>query len=309
MQHLPSEDSSHQSPPSQNLKIDHSSLTNSPIGQGQNVNQANRDINNNYFLGNLHGDWSAEKIEQIKKFEASLRAEFQEKLDQAALLTNDLRLCIERQLTEKTPKDADTILQLLDALQSVLGKDSRIQAINEDLEFCYEAGVWLQQNIYRLARCAKDHVFTQGDRAALLEQKPKKMSFQELEKRFIQDIEIYITWISVYLKVGKSPQSRDFSEGLFKVHLDLPESTYKEAFMALNANFIDPIVSTLSTGAANNTASYFNRFIVDRDLSKDTQVSAKKSFTLISSIEKLLSNRLLLLLLAATIVILILLFR
>jgi hypothetical protein len=307
MQHLPSEDPSHQAPTSQNLEINQSSLTNSPIGQGQNVNQASRDIN--YFFGALRGDWSEEKIEQIRKFEEALRAEFQGKLDKAALLINDLKLCIEHQLTDGNPKEADKILQLLDELQSILGKDSRIQAINEDLEFCHEGGLWLQQNMSRLARCAKEHVFAQGDLSKLLEHKLPELSFKELEEHFLQDLQTYITWISVYLKIGKTPQGKDFTEGLFRVYLDLPQSAYKEAFMTLNTNFVDPIVSGLSTGAANNTANYFNRFIVDRDLSKDSQVSVRKSFTPIFSITRLLSNRVLLLLLAAIISILIFIFR
>ena len=275
MQHLPSEDQSSQASNRQRLDVSKSDLTNSPIGQAEgNVNQANRDIN--YFINSIQSDSSEDLIDKIRKFEESLQLELKEKLDKAALLVNDLRACIEDQLTDGRPKEGSTILRLLDELQSILGKQSSLELISEDLEFCQEGGIWLQKNQRRLARLAKNHIFSSNGSSFLLREASSNLSFHELESRFVEDLETYIAWISIYLKIGAKPKSRDFQDGIFRVHLDLPESAYKNAFELLNIDFIDPSVSRLSSGAANCTAAYFNGFIVDRDLSQDSKISLKK---------------------------------
>jgi hypothetical protein len=285
MQHPPSEDPSIQASNTQGLEVNKSNLTNSPVGQaGGNVNQASGDIN--YFFNSVQNDLPEDKIEKIKRFEESLRAEFKEKFDRAALLVNDLRTCIELQLTGGAPKDDPTILRLLDELQSILGKESRLKEITEDLEFCHKGGIWLQQNKPHLARYAKEYIFKQKNGSSILGEATSKLSFGEIEKRFLQDIETYISWISIYLKAGTTPQSKDFEEGIFSVYLDLPQSAYKGAFEALNIDMVDPIASGLSIEAANSTASYFNRFIIDRNLSKDTKKRAWKKF-----LDKLTSSR------------------
>lgn len=299
---LPSEDFSSQAHNSQDIKVEKSNLTNSPFGQaGRDVNQPSGDIINNFF-NTEKGDWPEEKIEEIRKFEESLRVEFSTKLSKAALLVSDLRSCIEYQLTDGNPKDADTIIKLIDELQAVLGKESRIKEINEELEFCYQGGIWLQRNKHGLALRAKEYVFTPENLPRLLEHKPKQISFQEFEQRFLRDLETYITWLCVYLKTGKTPQSQDFYEGIFTLNLDMPQSAYKEAFIALNNNVIDPLVSGLSTEAANSTASYFNHYIVDRDLSKDIKVFQKTELPLVSSVFSFFKNRIVLFLLTLTII-------
>jgi hypothetical protein len=304
MEPLASEDSSNQTPTSQGIEVERSNLTNSPVGQaGRDIHQASGDIINNFF-NTTQGDWSEEKIEKIRKFEESLRAEFSAKIDKAASLISNLRLCIEHQLTDGNPKDSATILKLIDELKAILGKENKVKEINEDLDFCYQGGRWLQDNKHRLALCAKDYVFTPENLPRLLEHKPKQVSFPEFEQRFLKDLETYITWISVYLKTGKTPQSKDFNEGIFMLNLDLPESVYKEAFIALNNNVVDPVVSGLSTGAANNAASYFNRFIVDRELSKD-----KPKLPSIFSISKFFSNRIVLLFLMLAVIVIVIILK
>lgn len=201
MQHLPSEDPSSKASNKQSLEVAKSDLTNSPIGQaGGNVNQAGGDIN--YIINSIREDLSDDKIEKIRKYEESLRAEFKDKFDQVSLLVDDLRACIERQLTGGVPKDDPTILRLLDELQSILGKENRLKEISEDLEFCYEGSIWLQQNRSRLARYAKEYIFEQQGLSGFLGEATSKLGFGEVERRFFQDVETYIAWISIYLKAG-----------------------------------------------------------------------------------------------------------
>ncbi len=308
MQHLPSEDSSSQASNTQGIEVSENNLTNSPIGQaGGSVNQASRDIN--YFINSVQGDLSEDKVEKIRQFEESLRTEFKEKLDKAALLVNDLRGCIEYQLTDGKPKDDAAILKLLDELQSTLGKESRLKLIDEDLEFCHEGGIWLHKNKHRLAVCAKDYIFNHQASSTLLGNSPPELTYQQIEERFIQDLETYLAWISLHLRTGTNPKTKDFQDGIFSIHLDLPDSLYKGAFEALNANFVDPIVSGLSDGAANNTANYINRFLVDRDLSQDTEIRTTRKSPENKFLSRIFSNRILLILLATTVFTLILLLR
>lgn len=276
---------------SQSISISGSNPANSPIASIEQIEHnfrlSDKDVHSimhgiqNHAVEFLQSDSSEEKerIEKIKKFEESLRAEFKEKLDKAALFVNDLSACIKYRLTDGNPKDDATILRLLDELQSILGKESRLKDISEDLEFCYEGGIWLQKNKSHVARCAKGYIFKQQNTSDLLKEAHSKLTVREIERRFLQDIETYISWISIYLKTGKTPKSKDFKDGIFSVHLDLPQSVYKEAFEALNADVVNPIFSKLSIGAANNAASYFNRFIIDRDLSKDAEISASNKFS------------------------------
>ncbi|MBD1876940.1 hypothetical protein H6F75_25985 [Nodosilinea sp. FACHB-131] len=304
MSYPPSEDPTSQASINQSLEITNSTLANSPIGQAEgNVNQANRDIN--YFFNTSQEDWSAEKIEKIRRFEESLREEFREKLKHAALLVDDLRRCIEHQLTEGKTKDFDTVLSLLDELQAITGNESTIKAIKEDLDFCYEGGVWLQDNKRRLSLLAKDYIFTQGDLPMLLKGKHQRIPFKELENRFVQDLETYIGWIVIYLKIGRTPQSKDFNDGIFKLHFDFPESAYKEAFRILTLNYFEPEVSGLSPGAAIHTASYVNRFIFDRDLKKDANTSVLNKVSEAISACNPLSKNLFFILLAVSLVVLV----
>ncbi|MGD1905018.1 MAG: hypothetical protein ACFB0C_03390 [Leptolyngbyaceae cyanobacterium] len=158
MQHIPSEDPSGKASNKQSVEINNSDLHHSPVTQaGGSVNQAGGDIN--YFFNTVQGDWSEEKIDKVKKFEESLRQEFKEKLDKAALLVNDLKVCVEHRLKDGNPKDSTNILKLLDELQSVLGKESRVKAIIEHHGLCYEGGAWIQENSHALALFAKEHVF------------------------------------------------------------------------------------------------------------------------------------------------------
>ena len=298
MQHLPSEEPSSKESNKQGLEVTKSDLTNSPIGQaGSNVNQAGGDIN--YFFNTLQGDWTEDKINKVKKFEESLRQEFKEKLDKAALLVNDLKICVENQLKDGNPKDSATILKLLDELQAALGKESRIKAISEHHELCYEGGLWLQKNSHNLALLAKDHVFNMFRQQGLSEtvkSKTSKLSLSELEARLVYDIETYIEWISAYLKAGKTPNSQDFQGSVFNVHLDLPQSIYNEAFRFITLNAIDPLVSGLSKDAAKSTASYFNRFLINRDLSDDNRVFRKFVYSLKKSFLQVFKDRLILVL-------------
>lgn len=298
MQHLPSEEPRSKESNKQGLEVNKSNLTNSPIGQaGGNINQAGGDIN--YFFNTLQGDWTEDKINKVRKFEESLRQEFKEKLDKAALLVNDLKICVEHQLKDGNPKDSTTILKLLDELQSALGKESRIKAISKHYELCYEGGLWLQKNSHNLALLAKDHVFNvfrQQGLSVTVKSKASKLSLSELEARLVCDIETYIEWISAYLKAGKTPNSQDFQGNVFNVHLDFPQSIYKEAFRSLTLNAIDPLVSGLSKDAAKSTVSYFNRFLINRDLSNDNRVFRRIFYSLQKSFLQLFKDRLILML-------------
>ncbi|MEM8640654.1 MAG: pentapeptide repeat-containing protein [Cyanobacteria bacterium P01_G01_bin.54] len=132
-----------------------------------------------------------------------------------------------------------------------------------------QGSLWISENIYFLSETATESLFETGIRDALVFRENKKDDFRgkklnstELKRRFANDLVSYLTWIAKHMLTGLIPKGLDD----VKVFLDFENKAYIKAFDIMKVELIDPKVSGLSVDAANMTASYINRFIIDQAL-------------------------------------------
>ncbi|PSN11653.1 hypothetical protein C7293_23480 [filamentous cyanobacterium CCT1] len=174
---------------------------------------------------------------------------------------------LQTEVVEVVTIDISTIKQgagetspLFDELNGV-GDSTLVEAsaIRNQIFFCQEAASWLNQNRNKLTDKSKARVISKIQPNNLQDRGIKKISKREITRRFGIDFEVFLTWISNYMRDGRTPNKIDKS----MLSLDFNNSVYREILSEMLHRDIDPRSSGLSTGAANEIASYTNRFLID----------------------------------------------
>lgn len=256
-----SRDLSSYSPGKQQLDINNARITGSQIGgqASRDMFQAGRDVVSSTTILNFSRDEDVEFL--LKKHEASLKAQFRERLEQISKLIASLQKSLTEQLSLVPIEDKSQVLKILTELRRLTGYKSALENIQDKLRFCVEASLWLNRSKERIASYVTDKVLNGS--ANICDSKPRQYTPSEiLEERFSKDIVVYLTWLVYYLQRGEVP-SDDFNKEW--VFLDFDSSAYKAAFSAITTDLIDPHVSKLSIDVAETAASYINRFLIDEE--------------------------------------------
>ena len=277
MTHSPSDDPNSTKAVKNEVAVQNSQLQDTQIGQtgsGDLTQVAGNLINITAQMldSSAEESWSREKFDRFNSLKTSFEKEFRDKLENVAMIASELRVQIQEKLSTNSPKDKDTILRLLNELQSAIGHEYAIESIKDELKLYVEASSWLSENMSILAHDITNKVFTQKKfRKTERNRKREQLSTSErLRENFRKDIELYLKWISAYMSSGKTPPKK-YDRSLFfeTLNLDFISEIYKEAFRAINYELIDPDVSGLDIDVANIIASYINRFLIERNLDRD----------------------------------------
>lgn len=273
----PSEPISEDPLPSQSLKIFDAEVKESIIG-GQSKGSLHQ-IAGNKIKGNLTQNfyapgvqegktWSKDQLKQFQEREELLRAQFQEKLDYAKNLIEEIRRKIERQLNIKPETQKREILTKISELQALLyQEESIIEELEKEEASHYRAAAWLRENLTFIAEFTTSKVFS-TETLPLPKGIEGSLSRGQVRLRFAADMLTYMRWITLYIPDGMDPKNIQ-KDPLDPVNLDLPREIYKKAFEHIKHDLLPPEVSGLPSEAANIIANYINLFLIDRDITSD----------------------------------------
>lgn len=282
-EHLPFEGSRQGDLSSQDLAIKNSNITNTEISQ------ASRDsykadgnmttvqsLVKNYYIQKVISSKTKNDLETLKELERAVESKYSEKFRQVAFIVSELRTQVEKQLAVLPEKYRDETLKLIDDLQSIIGYETALDEIREELAVYQRVSNWLRDNVDHLIDIALVKVFSEEYQHFL---KPRKncLGIQKIKdsniytlkikSRFSNDLNVYLGWILFYMQNGSNP--KDFKSSF--VYLDFEDAVYKQAFKVMKHEVIAPEVSNLSINEARIIARYMNRFIIDRNLSRDAR--------------------------------------
>jgi hypothetical protein len=240
---------------------------------GENLSQVVDNQIAGNFTQNFHGNraqnedtWTKEQLLQFQQQEDILRAEFQKDLDHAKSLLKEIRRKLEERLDIKPLKEKYELLKLIDELQSLLRHEITLESIENDSVFEHEATIWLIKNKSYIEQYVVSKIFSKKLLFTHLRKKRHgHLSIDELRERFRNDVSHYMYWIKSYLQAGRTPVN--FNKKL--VYLDFVSDIYREAFVYITDELLDPDVSELSIDAAETIASYINQFLIRRNLDSD----------------------------------------
>jgi hypothetical protein len=146
----------------------------------------------------------------------------------------------------------------LEMLKQVHDFKSRLAQVDSKSKSCITAANWLDINRNELIDIACQGLFDN-------QFKFRKSTHVEISQlgysQFRQDLDIYLKWISHYLKLSMNP--RKFRNDL--VFLPIEYGFYQQAFgLIVNS---EPISNAdISDEAYTMLVSYINRFLIDREL-------------------------------------------
>lgn len=169
MTHSSPENSNDQKIEQKRINIKGSRLNDTQIGQTSSgeIHQAARDIVNNAITLTLFSSgeesWSQEKLDKVGKLKESLEKEFSKRLVSVASLVSELRIHVEQQLSTKSQKDKDTILNLINELQSLVGHENAVILIKEEIDLYKQASSWLSNNISILSHEVTNRIFSRNE--------------------------------------------------------------------------------------------------------------------------------------------------
>lgn len=284
-EHLPSEGSKQGDLVSQDLGIKDSHISNTEISQaGRDSYKADGNITTaqylqqNYYIQKIISSSSKTKgdLETLKELEKAVESKYSEKLRQVALIVSELRTQVENQLAVFPTKYRDETIKLLDDLQSIVVYESDLDKIREESEVYRQAFNWLHNNASHLINISSVKIFS-GKYQHLLKPRKNCLGIQKIKVsdihttrvkiRFSRDLNVYLSWILLYMPNGNNPKGFNSSF----VNLDFEDAVYKEAFEIMKHEGINPRISNISIEEARIIARYVNKFIIDRNLSKDSR--------------------------------------
>ena len=257
---------SHPQKHSQDINISGGELHDVDLGgqAGRDIYRANGHVikDSTFVLNNLSEQTSKQEILSIiRKRENDLKVSFQGTLKKVGKLISELRLLLEDQL-QSIPDDSNQrISKLIEEIERLSHYQSTIESIDDELEACYEAADWLRKNRREIADLTTRSMLRKGGFLAYL--KTPGLSVNTMESRFSADIKVYLEWIHKYIRDGVEPENDiDKEEDL---NFDFASEAYKEAFIFITDEIIDPKFSNLSDISANMLASYVNNYLIDDD--------------------------------------------
>lgn len=284
-EHLSSKDSRQDGLASQDLGIKDSHITNTDISQaGRDSYKADGNITKaqylqqNYYVQKVISSSSKNKgdLETIKELERAVEYKYSEKFSQVASIVSELRAQVENQLSALPEKYQDESIKLLDDLQSIVGDELDLDEIRKELLIYRKASNWLYENVDILIDTASEKIFS-GKYRHLLKPRKSFLGIQkitdrdihtiEVKDRFSNDLNAYIGWILSYMPNGSNPKGFNSSF----VCLDFEDNVYKQAFEIMKDDEIAPEKSNIPIDEARIIARYINKFIIDRNLSKDAR--------------------------------------
>lgn len=252
--------------PDQNIGISGGDLDNVQLGgqAGNDIYQAGGHVikDSTLILNSISEDVTRQKVlSLLKQREDSLKTDFQEILKHVGKLISELRQVLESQLQAMPPESSERISRLVEEIKQITNYQFAIESIEDDLDSCFEAADWLRENIKEISVFTASSMFHRSGFLVYL--KTPNLSRGDVEKRFESDIRVYLEWIYKYIRDGAEPENDLDKED--SINFDFDAEAYREAFIFITDEVIDPRFSKLSDAAANMLASYVNNFLINDD--------------------------------------------